>query len=128
VAKDYAVGLLGGLVLALAVAVLYVATEPKQESGLRWGNQVYTSKGEFKGYLQSKGLRYDAWLARHPGVAPWEPATAPRAAAAGEESSRSPLLPAVLGGLLGMACILLVRRRLQEAVAERVTGLESRSA
>ena len=49
VAKDYVVGLLGGLVLALAVAVLYVATEPKEETGLAWGYKVYTSKQEFKG-------------------------------------------------------------------------------
>jgi hypothetical protein len=110
VAKDYAVGLVGGLALALAVAVLYVATEPKEETGLVWGNTVYTSKQEFKGYLKSKGLSYKIWLARNPGVAPWEPNPKGHSAAA-DSSSRSPLLPAALGLLLGAGCTLLEFRR-----------------
>ena len=109
-AKDYAVGLLAGLVLALAVAVLYVATQPKEETGLVWGNKVYTSKQEFKGYLKSKGLSYKTWLARNPGAAPWEPAAERRAATA-DSSSRSPLIPAALGLLLGAGCTLLEFRR-----------------
>ena len=128
-AKDYVVGLLGGLVLALAVAVLYVATEPKEETGLAWGNKVYTSKQEFKGYLKSKGLSYKIWLARNPGAAPWEPAVEPRASAAADRSSRSPLLPAAFGMVLGAVCsFLLVRRRSREAIAGLVGGLAAHSS
>lgn len=124
VAKDYAVGLLAGLVLALAVAVLYVATQPKEETGLHWGNKVYTSKQEFKGYLKSKGLSYKTWLARNPGAAPWEPAVE-RQAAAADSSSRSPLLPAALGLLLGAGCTLLEFRRRRGRPAGRVAGFLS---
>jgi hypothetical protein len=123
VAKDYAVGLLAGLVLALAVAVLYVATQPKEETGLLWGNKVYTSKQEFNGYLKSKGLSYKTWLARNPGAAPWEPAVERRAAAA-DSSSRSPLLPAALGLLLGAGCTLLEFRR-RGRTPGRITGFLS---
>jgi len=128
VAKDYAVGLVGGLVLALVVAVVYVATEPKQEEGLLWGSQVYTTKQEFKGYLKSKGLSYRIWLARNPGAAPWEPSVE-RSAAAERSSSRSPVFPAALGMVLGFVCALLVfRRRAREAIAARIAGLVSPSS
>ena len=90
--KTYAVGLLGGLVLALAVAGVYVATEPKQEAGLLWGGIVYDSKQEFNGYLKSKGLSYKVWLQRNPGVAPWEPNVQASAEPATDPSpSRLPL-------------------------------------
>ena len=123
-AKDYAVGLLGGLVLALAVAVLYVATEPKEETGLVWGNKVYTSKQEFNGYLKSKGLSYKTWLVRNPGVAPWEPNLERRTAAA-DSSSRSPLLPAALGLLLGAGCTVLELRRRRGRIPGRIGGFLS---
>jgi hypothetical protein len=124
VAKDYAVGLLGGLVLALAVAILYVATEPKEETGLVWGDKVYTSKQEFNGYLKSKGLSYKIWLARNPGVAPWE-ANFERRAAAAESGSRSPLVPAALGLLLGTGCTLLEFRRRRGRIPGRIGGFLS---
>jgi hypothetical protein len=42
-----------------------------------WGNKVYATKQEFTGYLRSKGLSYNTWLARNPGVAPWEAGARP---------------------------------------------------
>jgi hypothetical protein len=119
VLKAYAVGLLGGLVLALVVAGIYVATEPEPERGLRWGDTVYTSRAEFDAYLRSRGLSYKVWLTRNPGVAPWEPAvegseaapgTSARVAAPGpvtdEDGRRLPV--AFAGLMLAIGCGLLL--------------------
>jgi hypothetical protein len=118
VLKAYAVGLLGGLVLALVVAGIYVATEPEPERGLRWGDTVYTSRADFNEYLRSRGLSYKVWLARNPGVAPWEPAvgsqaaqgTSARVAAPGavtdDDGRRLPV--AVAGLMLAIGCGLLL--------------------
>jgi hypothetical protein len=78
VLKAYAIGFLGA-VLAIAVAGgIWLVTRPAEEPGLVWGGTVYSSKQEFTGYLKSKGLSYKTWLARNPGVAPWEPAARPQ--------------------------------------------------
>ena len=61
---------------------------PRQETGLRWGGTVYTSKQEFNVYLRSKGLSYRIWLARNPGVAPWEPSAGGAASVPNAETSR----------------------------------------
>jgi hypothetical protein len=117
-----------GLVLALAVSALYVATSPKEPEGLLWGGHVYTTKQEFNGYLKSKGLSYKTWLARNPGAAPWEPAVERRAAAADGDGSVSPVLPALFGLLLGVFCsLLLLGRRSRDTIAGLVTGLATRS-
>jgi hypothetical protein len=127
--KTYAVGVLGGLVLALAVAGVYVATEPKQEAGLLWGGIVYDSKQEFNGYLKSKGLSYKVWLQRNPGVAPWEPNVQTSVEpSTGTSSSRLPLT--VIGLMLatGLALLLVLRqaRPVLARVPTAIGGLPSR--
>ena len=59
----------------VAAAIWFAVIQPLNHPGLVWGGSLYKSKQEFKLYLKSKGLNYSRWLARNPGVAPWEPGT-----------------------------------------------------
>jgi hypothetical protein len=121
--KTYAVGLLAGLVLALAVAGVYVATEPDQETGLLWGGIVYDSKQEFNGYLKSKGLSYKIWLQRNPGVAPWEPST--QASSEPSTRLRSPRVPlaVILVAVASGFAFLLVARQMRPVLARVPAGI-----
>jgi hypothetical protein len=133
VLKAYAIGFLGAvLVVAIAVAVVN-PLRTEEQSGLRWAGTVYTSKADFQGYLKSKGLSYETWLARNPGAAPWEPEPARRVAArkaapAGERAARAPTaepddvlvpwpgwwpLAAAAAALAGASALLVSRGGLQ---------------
>jgi hypothetical protein len=98
VLKAYAIGFLGA-VLAVVIAIAVVnGLHAEEQAGLRWGGTVYTSKADFQGYLKSRGLSYETWLARNPGAAPWEPEPARRVAArtaapADERETRAPTAP-----------------------------------
>jgi hypothetical protein len=108
------------LTVLLAVGI-WLGTQPRREAGLLWGDRVYTSKEEFKGYLKSKGLTYRTWVARNPGAAPWEPASAPPS----PEQSRGWLgraLVAVLGSIVGIACALLLLGRWRPAIRTLARG------
>jgi hypothetical protein len=68
------VGFLGAIAaLGLAAAIWFAVFQPISREGLVWGGVVYGSKPEFMEYLRTKGLSYQTWLRRNPGVAPWEP-------------------------------------------------------
>ena len=79
--KAYAIGFVGAVLAILIVVALGQGVRTQEEPGLRWAGTVYTSEAAFKGYLKSKGLSYQTWLARNPGAAPWEPAPEPTVAA-----------------------------------------------
>ncbi|MDF2749435.1 MAG: hypothetical protein K0T00_610 [Gaiellaceae bacterium] len=135
--KAYAIGFVGAVLAILIVVALSQGVRTQEEPGLRWGGTVYTSEAAFKGYLKSKGLSYETWLARNPGAAPWEPAPGPevaaRTTAAAPEAGPAPggetatdlsgwlpgWLPLAAFGLAaaGGAIFLLSRLRLGTAVA-----------
>ena len=141
--KAYAIGFVGAVLAILIVVALSQGVRTQEEPGLRWGGTVYTTEAAFKGYLKSKGLSYETWLARNPGAAPWEPAPEPQvaarstttttAAAAAPEAGRAPSretptdltgwlpgwLPLAAFGLAaaGGTIFLLSRLRLGAAVA-----------
>jgi hypothetical protein len=137
VLKAYAIGFVGAVLAILIVVALSQGVRTQEEPGLRWGGTVYTSEAAFKGYLKSKGLSYETWLARNPGAAPWEPAPEPKVAArttaAAPEAGPAPggetatdlsgwlpgWLPLAAFGLAaaGGAIFLLSRLRLGTAVA-----------
>jgi hypothetical protein len=66
------------VILVTAVAVVWVRvvqtlTEPSdgpktigQPGALVWDDRVFTSPGQLKAYLNSQGLSYSRWRARHP--------------------------------------------------------------
>jgi hypothetical protein len=62
-----------------------------ETAALVWSGRAFTSKQGFAAFLRSKGGSYERWAARHPGIAPWDPA--PRAS-----SSRSPAATAPKDG------------------------------
>jgi hypothetical protein len=70
------VALFSTVLAGVLAGAIWFSTQAREEPGLRWGGVVYTSKQEFKGYLKAKGLNYETWLARNPGAAPWEAASA----------------------------------------------------
>ena len=74
------VALFSTVLAGVLAGAIWFSTQSREEPGLRWGDTVYTSKQEFKGYLKSKGLNYETWLARNPGAAPWEPPVVRRSA------------------------------------------------
>ena len=130
------VALFSAVLAGVLAGAIWFSTQSREEPGLRWGNEVYSSKDEFKGYLKTKGLNYETWLARNPGAAPWEPkpaavrtpakkaATPKNSVAANDEPDEGvPVRPLLVGlGLLlaAAASILLLRRR--PAVATRVSA------
>jgi hypothetical protein len=73
VLKAYAFGFFSAAAAVLLVAVIWFGTETSPESGLLWGDKVYTSKQGFEGYLKERGLSYKTWSARHSDGAPWDP-------------------------------------------------------
>ena len=66
----YVIGLAVGLVLTALVLGFWYVTRPP-EPRFEWGGNVYTSKEQFKDYLEEKGLSYSTWVLRHPGADPW---------------------------------------------------------
>lgn len=111
--KAYAFGLFSAAFVVLLVAVLWFGVQPKQEPGLLWGDKVYETREQFDGYLKSKGLSYKTWLARNPGVAPWEPESFTLGAITVEASPKKvQLLSAVVAWLLATCgAVLLLRDR-----------------
>jgi hypothetical protein len=110
--KGYAFGFFSAALAVLLVAGIWVGTQPKQESGLLWGDTVYTSKQQFDGYLKSKGLSYKTWVARNPGAAPWEPESVTVGAITVRASTRTiQLLLAAVGWLLATVGAMLLLRR-----------------
>jgi hypothetical protein len=112
VLKGYAFGFFSAALAVLLVAAIWIGTRPKHESGLLWGDTVYTSRAQFDGYLKSKGLSYKTWLARNPGAAPWEPEAITVGAITLRASTRTlQLVLAVVGWLLAtLGAILLLRQ------------------
>ena len=109
--KGYAFGFFSAALAVLLVAAIWIGTQPKQESGLLWGDTVYTSRQEFDGYLKSKGLSYKTWVARNPGAAPWEPEAVTIGAITVRASTRTiQLLLAAAGWLLATAGAMLLLR------------------
>ena len=107
----------------LLVAAIWVGTRPthEPEPGLVWGGTVYTTKEEFNGYLKSKGLSYDTWLARNPNAAPWERTQRP-AATKGSENSTVLLLLAATGLVAVIGCALVLLRRSGRIKPELASG------
>lgn len=129
--KAYAVGFFSAVLALAVVAGIWLALQPEDEAGLRWGGTVYTSKQEFDGYLRSKGLSYRVWLARNPGAAPWEPASARAPSAAGKPAAGSsewwsrnqPLAIAfVLVAGWALLLVLLSRRRTDSQRLRELAG------
>ena len=64
--------LLGALVLVWAkvVSTLTASIEKKppigQPSAVVWQNRVFTTDGQLRRYLHTKGLSYSRWVSRHP--------------------------------------------------------------
>jgi hypothetical protein len=67
-----AIVLLGALVLVWAkvVSTLTANIEPKppigQPQSVVWQNRVFTTEGQLRRYLHTKGLSYSRWVSRHP--------------------------------------------------------------
>lgn len=125
--KAYAIGFIGAVSAMLLAAVIWFGMLWLEKDGLVWGGTVYASKQEFNGYLKSNGLSYKTWLARNPGVAPWEPATRGAFTPPVAKNSRSAapatttpqggadwekrLLLVAIGLLLAVCCALQLRMR-----------------
>jgi hypothetical protein len=121
--KGYALGFFTAALAVLLVAAIWVGTQPKQEPGLLWGDKIYTSKQEFDGYLEQKGLSYKLWLARNPGAAPWEPEEVTVGAITIRASTRTvQLLLAGVGWLLATAGALLLLRGQRPEMAGLAKG------
>jgi hypothetical protein len=141
VLKAYSIGFFGALLAVVLAAAIWLATKPREETGLVWGDTTYTSKQQFNGYLKSKGLSYKVWLERNPGAAPWEPAPARARTAASETETRGerttrqvvedwvtglPLTP--IGVLLATGGALLFLRTLRPILARVPTWPATPSA
>jgi hypothetical protein len=125
--KPFVVGLLGTVaVLMLGFAVWIAAVRPIDRPGLVWGGSVYRSKEEFKLYLRSKGLSYRVWLARNPGVAPWEPGRRARKVVTHDQGWdwKRDILLAVNAALLATIAAVLLSR---PSPRRRPTPIESGS-
>ena len=55
VVKAYTIGFIGATLAVLVAAGIWLALQPREEAGLRWGGSVYTSKQEFDVYLRRRG-------------------------------------------------------------------------
>jgi hypothetical protein len=112
--KAYAIGFLSAALAVVLATAIWFGSQPREASGLLWGDTVYTSKQEFNGYLKSKGLSYQTWVARNPGVAPWEPdeitigAITTRAPTTALDRPLVRLLLAAGGLILAAGCALLL--------------------
>lgn len=121
--KGYALGFFTAALAVLLVAAIWVGTQPNEEPGLLWGDKIYTSKQEFNGYLDSKGLSYKVWLARNPGAAPWEPEEVTVGAITIRASTRTvQLLLAGVGWLLATVGALLLLRGQRPEMAGLAKG------
>ena len=138
VLKGYLIGLLSATLAILLVAVIWFGRQPPQEEGLLWGGKVYTSRQEFNGYLKSKGLSYETFVARNPGASPWEPdeftigPVTVRASIKTREDWVVWLPLAAIGLMLAIGCALLLwlwlRPRLRTVTRTVTPGLARRSA
>jgi hypothetical protein len=123
VLRVYALGFFSAVAAVLLVGVLWLGA-PEEESGLLWGDKVYTEKQEFEGYLKSKGLSYKTWEARHSGAAPWEPdeitigALTLRASTETREAWVVRLPLAALALMLAIGGVLLLLSRLRSVMPE----------
>jgi hypothetical protein len=109
------------VVAAANIAVRLVSDDPvvagTRAAGLVWAERVFTSKREFASYLRSRGASYDAWAARHPGAAPWEPKPSPRRRAAAPPTRPAPdgdvlaLLASIPPAIAVASLLLLLMRR-----------------
>lgn len=111
--KGYAFGFFSAALVVLVAAALWFGVQPKQQDGLLWGDHVYSSQEEFNGYLKTRGLSYETWLARNPGVAPWESETFRLGAITIEAAPKKvQLLMAIVAWLLATCgAVLLLRDR-----------------
>ena len=122
--KAYAFGFFSASAAVLLVAVIWFGTETSPESGLLWGDKVYTSKQDFEGYLKSKGLGYKTWSARHTDGAPWDPnkftigAITLRASTETREAWVVRLPLAALGLMLATGATLLLMQAVRSAKPE----------
>jgi hypothetical protein len=73
VLKAYTLGFVIAALAVLLVSFIWLSAQPPPEPGLLWGNNIYTTKQQFEGYLKEKGLSYKTWAAKNPNAAPWEP-------------------------------------------------------
>jgi hypothetical protein len=119
--KASADGFFSAALAVLLVAAVWFTTQPSQELGLLWGGTVYTSKQEFNGYLNSKGLSYKTWVVRNPGVAPWEPRTVREATKARQDWTVRVLLAAI-GLIVATGCALLLLRGLRTVIPSLAKG------
>ena len=132
--KGYLIGLLSATLAVLLVAVIWFGTQPPQDEGFVWGGKVYTSRQEFNGYLKSKGLSYETFVARNPGASPWEPdefTLGPITVRASIETREDWVvwLPlASIGLMLAIGCALMLWLRLRTVTRTVTPGLARRSA
>ena len=133
VLKGYLIGLLSATLAVFLVAVIWFGRQPPQEEGLLWGGKVYTSRQEFNGYLKSKGLSYETFVARNPGASPWEPdeftigPITVRASTKTREDWVVRLPLAAIGLMLAIGCALLLWLRLRTVTRTVTPGLARRS-
>jgi hypothetical protein len=119
--KAYAFGFFSAAAAVLLVAVIWFGTGTTQESGLLWGDKVYTTKQDFDGYLKEKSLSYRTWSARHSNGAPWDPnkitigAITLRASTETREAWVVRLPLAALGLMLATGATLLLMQALRTA-------------
>jgi hypothetical protein len=57
-----------------------------------WADRVFTTKPQLSNWLEARGIAYEVWVDRHPGVAPWEPKPKPKPAAP-EKVASAPAAP-----------------------------------
>ena len=122
--RAYVLGFLSASLAVLLVGVLWFGAPQDEERGLLWGDRVYTSRDQFDEYLESRGLSYKTWEARHPGQAPWEPneitigAITFRASTETREDWVVRLPLAALALMAGTAGALLLLQRLRTVMPE----------
>ena len=70
--RSFAFGFVAANIVVVLALVIWLGTEVREERGLLWGGQVYTTHREFNEYLKPRGLSYRTWADRHPGSARWD--------------------------------------------------------
>jgi hypothetical protein len=51
-----------------------VAAGGERGDAVAWADRVFTSRAQLADWLEARGTSYESWVARHPGLSPWEPA------------------------------------------------------